>query len=551
MTGTVPRWLERWLGLADSSGEGVAWRLANRWPWPTWGTLVFLLLAAALIVFIYLREARQTSSIYRLFLAAIRFTLVVLALAMIAQWELLLQRTGLPCVALIVDDTRSMGTEDNYSESTGAALTARLNGEAAKPPKLSRWNLLKTLLSERDGAFLKSLAESHKLKLFYLTGCKESEQSEVPKIVAELNAAAPIGDETRLGTGIRNALDALRGSTPVAMVLLTDGINTNGPSLVDGAAEARRRSVPLFLVGLGSDRPVRDVELSDLLVEDIVFVGDTVSFHCKLTAVGFQGEKVRVVLRQEGVPGVLAHADVTVASDGQPQDVQINYRPGEVGRFRFLNDVEMPPGSLPAADRSGRTHPPLAHVVQVRKEKIRVLLVQAYPSFEYRFLSNLLRRDETIELHTVLQEADTEYVDQDKAALRVFPVRRDELFLYDVIILGDADPAQLGSTAVQNLADFVDGGNRGGALVCCAGPRYMPKAYRDTPLQRLLPIDIAQVNYPPSEKPLKLPIKLLTTDLGAAHPALQLAETSEESQNAWHNLPPLYWLADSGKPSNT
>ncbi len=37
-------------------------------------------------------------------------------------------------------------------------------------------------------------------------------------------------------------------------------------------------------------------------------------------------------------------------------------------------------------------HNRLARQIQVRKEKIRVLLAQSYPSYEFRYLRNLLRR---------------------------------------------------------------------------------------------------------------------------------------------------------------
>ena len=215
--------------------------------------------------------------------------------------------------------------------------------------------------------------------------------------------------------------------------------------------------MPLFLVGLGSDQPVRELKLSDLLVDDVVFVDDIVNFQFKLTATGFQGAKVPVVLRQEGKPEVLARIEVTVGPDGQSQEVRLSYRPQEVGQFP-LRDRKPSRRGVAAADNTR-----LARTIQVRKEKIRVLLVQAYPSFEYRFLRNMLARDETIELHTVLQDADVEYTEQDKASLRVFPVRRDELFAYDVIILGDVNPALLSAASLRNLADFVDQPGKGGA----------------------------------------------------------------------------------------
>ena len=46
MSGTLPYWLERWLGVAADPGEGTAWTLDYVWPLPVWATL---LLAAFLL----------------------------------------------------------------------------------------------------------------------------------------------------------------------------------------------------------------------------------------------------------------------------------------------------------------------------------------------------------------------------------------------------------------------------------------------------------------------------------------------------------------------
>ena len=114
MSGTLPSWMERWFGLANGPGMGVAWRLDYYWPWPTWATLLGVIVLAAAIVSIYLREGGLASRRYRIALAAIRLSAVAIVLAMIAQVELFLQRTGLPLVVVIIDDTQSMNTVDSY-----------------------------------------------------------------------------------------------------------------------------------------------------------------------------------------------------------------------------------------------------------------------------------------------------------------------------------------------------------------------------------------------------------------------------------------------------
>ena len=63
---------------------------------------------------------------YRLALAALRLLALGLVLLMIAQVELFLQRTGLPLVVVIIDDTRSMNTVDRYDEDVRKSLEDRV-----------------------------------------------------------------------------------------------------------------------------------------------------------------------------------------------------------------------------------------------------------------------------------------------------------------------------------------------------------------------------------------------------------------------------------------
>jgi hypothetical protein len=298
--------------------------------------------------------------------------------------------------------------------------------------------------------------------------------------------------------------------------------------------------VPLFFIGVGNEHATPGLKLSDLLVDDVVFVDDLVTFECRLTAVGLQGRKLNVLLSEKGKPDVLAKVETVAPPDDQPQQVRVPYRPTKVGQFEYVVSAELQEAGAAPNLQNNR----LSRKVQVRKEKIRVLLAQSYPSFEFRYLRNLLQRDETIALNTILQEADLEHAGQDAAALRVFPVRREELFAYDVVICGDVDPSLLSPAAMKNLADFVDQPGKGGALVLLAGPKYMPAAYRDTPLARLMPFDLSGARFPDPGQTLRSGFKTQPTELGLASPPMQLADSPEETQTIWNHLPPLYWLLE-------
>jgi uncharacterized membrane protein len=142
----------------------------------------------------------------------------------------------------------------------------------------------------------------------------------------------------------------------------------------------------------------------------------------------------------------------------------------------------------------------------------------------------------------VLQDADLEYAELDETALRVFPVRREELFAYDVVIFGDVNPAYLSASVLANLHDFV--AKKGGGLAFIAGPLFTPQAYQDTPLEPLFPIDLTGVTVG-SATGLDQGFVVRPTDLGMASPQMQLGDTIEETERIWRDLPPLYWLLEA------
>ena len=87
---------------------------------------------------------------------------------------------------------------------------------------------------------------------------------------------------------------------PTAIVLLTDGQTTEGETVAKAAEFAARKGVPLYPIGLGDPEAPRDIELSELLVDDVVFVDDLVRFQPKLTSKGYAGQGLTVKLKQKG-----------------------------------------------------------------------------------------------------------------------------------------------------------------------------------------------------------------------------------------------------------
>ena len=185
---------------------------------------------------------------------------------------------------------------------------------------------------------------------------------------------------------------------------------------------------------------------------------------------------------------VLESKQVDVPRDGRPERIELVYRPTTTGERTFIIEVERQPRELQTENNR------IERVITVRKEKLKVLYVNSDPRYEFRYLKNYLDREETIELNVVLLSSDPEYSEQDRAALPTFPASKDELFSYDVVLMGDADTTFLSQSHMQNLVQFVT--EKGGGVLFIAGELFDPLSYRGTPLELLLPIELADARNP-------------------------------------------------------
>lgn len=538
-------WLDRLLGgSATSQGEGLESTIVHTWPWPLWVTLLLLIGAAALVIAVYWRERIAAARPWRFLLAGLRMAIIALVVFMLYGWMRHQHRTDLPDAVVIIDDSASMEVIDQYETSEDRAATEK-RVRAIGESQPSRLNLAKTILLENDRALYSELTQRYNLKV-YLLGASARVQTTSEEPSAAIKDLAAEEPASRLGSGLREILEAQRGRPTAAVILLSDGITTEGRSLSEAAEFARRKAIPIYSVALGSARAPRDLRLHDLLVDEVAFVGDLVKFDFKLTASGYPGKSAIVRLKREGASTILAEKAITLGKDGETIAERLTHRPTEQGEFRFVIEVE------PLAGEANTGNNQQSAVVQVQDEAIRVLFVQAYPNYEYRYLKNLLERelnskktaDGSPAFRVVLQEADAKFEQFDKTALKDFPVKREELFQYDVILFGDVNPSFLSRSMQENVRAFVE--ERGGGIVFIAGPRYTPTAYRDTPLATLFPIDPATAVVPPLEQPIKQGYSPRPTPLGASSPQLQLGDTPAESLRIWsEKLPPLYWLLET------
>lgn len=551
------RWLTPWYAcllapsnlLAQTAAGGLETTLEFDAPWPPWVSVILILAAAVFTFGLYWREHSECPHWIKLGLASLRFLLICAVIWMMYGFTQRPFRTDLPDLLMIIDDSKSMSTVDSTDNKNLQEATTQLLKQA-QLSEATRLNQAKAFLLHNKGQLPKTLQRNYQLKIATLGSAEIQTVTDDSEIDAMIRALDPEAEGSPLGKLLSGTLQQQRGRPVAAVVMLTDGIATHGPPLSDIALDAKKRNIPLHLIGIGSQQPAKDLQLSDLLVDDVVFLGDLITFDFKLHGSGFQEQDLEVTLVRMDKGGIAASEKIRFNKARDSIPVRLSHRPESEGTFEF--QVEVP---LQAGEASSENNK-LRRTVQVRDDTARVLLVQSYPSYEFHYLKMLLSREQDgptgqrrqpVELSVLLQDADPEFADIDATAVRGFPTR-EELFEYDVCIFGDVNPTFLGTNSLRDLRDFVR--ERGRGFVGIAGPRFFPAAYADTPLRELLPFELRSTMVPPGDLAIDTGFRPQLTALASKFPSMQLSADSEANAELWSELPQIYWLLeiDSLKP---
>src|SRR5262249_9229430 len=149
-------------------------------------------------------------------------------------------------VAIVLDDSQSMGATDRYQDESSRAKVGELVQEApyADPERLY---LVQRLLTQRDGSWLRNLITSRRVRVrIYRSSTNTTQLAELndPENVKEaieiIRALRPTGASSRLGLGLRQVLDEHRGSPLAAVIMMTDGVTTEGENLLTASHYAAR-----------------------------------------------------------------------------------------------------------------------------------------------------------------------------------------------------------------------------------------------------------------------------------------------------------------------
>src|SRR5688572_17408878 len=111
----MQRLTEWFLGIPPSDpGQGMTPRFSHDFPWPTWVLVLFCLGAAAYFTWLTWVDARRHPWYARTALVVLRCLTIAVLLIVLSEFQLTVERTGLPYLVVMVDRSGSMEREDQY-----------------------------------------------------------------------------------------------------------------------------------------------------------------------------------------------------------------------------------------------------------------------------------------------------------------------------------------------------------------------------------------------------------------------------------------------------
>ena len=528
--------------------------------------VTLVLLAAGLVLWIYLRETRQIESPYNYLIPGLRAAAVALTILILAGPVLHRRLTvgTLGRVVFAIDVSQSMDLKDDESGESNSRLQRAL-----------------TLLSGKGDSqgLLESLKSTHELDVVSFADEKPAvvwssvNQSEVPSLW-DMEASGP-------QTNLASALGTSRGSALIeeepdssddtsvaslAVVLLSDGRSNLGDSPVDAAESILENGGVVHTIGIGTrieplDVGVVDVIRPETVASDGLLKGEiiikTSGFHSTATQTPSQGESEPkpVGSPEQGLPsgnaaGQLVNIRIqsgqqtlwstqVMASD-QPQAIPFTLEVQEVMELLQLSvprgvqinsqvlDLRAVIDSVEGDHYLGNDTMPFRVAASTRARNL--LIIDGSSRWEIRYLRNLFGRDPTWSVDTILFGPGTDHFELPRGDQPgEFPDNQLAMSKYDAIIMGEIPPDQIEESDASRLRDFV---RRGGGFIVLDGRYGKIQELAETRLPELIP-----VRYEADSTSFEV-ANLQPTSFGLKQSVLGIWNNPEQQSEFWQKLPP-------------
>ena len=483
--------------------------------WPLW--LVALAIAATveLILALYQYEAGAVTPLRARWIIGLRLlALGLLAWVLIEPvWVRKVTKETQRQIVVVLDDSASMHLKDDGQGKTRLEI-----GEAALA----------------EGKILEKLGE--KLKVRTVRAARS--------IRAEGEAVAEgWGDATDLAGALGTVLEQVSPDELAGVLLVSDGRHNRPERVEDVARRFGILDAPVGMIAVGSAEPPKDASIISVKAPEAIHLGDRMRVTVEAKFDGYSGQRAKVSLKRG--KDLLEEREVAIPQEHHREEIRFAQLPEEGGVGNYQVEISGLEGERFADNNAWEFE------TSITDARTHVLVVEGHPRWEFRYLRNLFYgRDKSVHLQYVLMHPDKVDGQQDTSipasASRPFgdaqatrlPASEEEWRKFDVIILGDLEPAAVDDKTWQIISRCVN--ERAALLVMAAGPRYMPHAISSEAGRALVPAEVdwgTRTYFSNAGEPFRFEL----TGEGQRHPITQQSSGETENRSVWSGFPELHW----------
>ncbi len=468
-------------------------------PLTLWLGIIALLLVGVLSLLIWRRSPHPRRSGILECLRILAVSSVVFLLWQ-PEWLTIIRPDSKPKIVILWDDSASMTT-----------LDAPLPGELGIVSRAT---------------WVKQALVSDLWKPLVANGANEV--TTMPFATPSTAAGSPLAG-TDLETPLAELLD--QETNLRAVVLLSDGDYNLGQPPVAAAQKMRLRGIPLFAIPVGSNVRLPDLDVLSVSAPTYGIVGENVQIP--FTIRSSLDRQVRTIVRLRDEAGRERTKDIVIPPNAEMYDSML-WRLDKEGASSLELSIPVAEGERVVGNNSRKFN------IAGKPEKIRVLVIDTLPRWEYRFLRNALSRDPGVELSCLLLQPTLGPGEGDDY-LKEFPAKIEDLAKFDVIFLGDVgiSPGQLTKEQCALIRGLVE--NQASGVVFLPGPQGNQFSLLDTDLSDLIPVVLDDAQKAGMGESLPSPLNLTTE--GRASLLTMLGNNEEENPEIWRRLPGFYWHA--------
>ncbi len=520
----------------------------NSWNALDWWTPALLVIVVALPIVFWADWSRRVSFPIKLILSASKVVAIgLLACCLLEPMQTFTRPVpGANSLVVMADASQSLNIKDPGSANTRAEILGKRLDE--------------------ESAWLKSLDDQFELRRYQFDSRLDA-VSDFRNYEADGQGSAIVSSLQMLG-------QRLSGKPSAGIVLLTDG-NTS-ESLSEEQIDFENLP-PIYPVVVGSDRPARDLAITDISITQTNFESAPVTIKAELLAYGHAGETVKVELLGQNDERIDTQ-EVRRVENGRPFAVRFQLKPEDRGvnvfRVRtFVENASLDDGSA-ATTEATLINNQRTVVVDRGRGPFRILYLAGRPNWEYKFMRRAIADDNELNLVGLLRvagkepkftfrghqdettnplyrgfgnqsDATAEQYDEpvlirldtrDDVELRNgFPSNAETLFEYDAIVLDDIEAGFFTQDQKTLVSQFVT--LRGGGLLMLGGPSsFASGGFDRTLIGELLPVYLDGREPPLAEMDYRLEL----TREGWVQPWTRIESTRQRDEQRIAEMPAFH-----------